>query len=184
MDDKQRTMRYTVQEDYLDAISDIISANTGVRVSPASFEQDVMRATDMVASIDSKYWAVRLRRSAAATWSKSSPNEFTVRAMNKFGGQTELDKILGGWCDRMLYAFKGDYPGEIAKYRIIDMDVFRREYRRSYPGGVKVIANRDRHTKKPDGTGFSVFDVSLFPDAITVRSFGLPLYDQKQRDLF
>lgn len=77
------------------------------------------------------------------------PRDFTIRAARDTGARTELDKILAGWGDQLIYAFANKEETRIQDWRVIDLDLFRREFPQLRPA----------RRANPDGTEFLAFNV-------------------------
>ena len=54
-------------------------------------------------------------------------DEFTIRYKTFYGKETELDKIIMGWGDYLLYGFGDDVNRKIIAWKLGDLKVFRKE---------------------------------------------------------
>ena len=139
---------------FLPQVIQVLSCGRGnVNITP--FWQDVKEAADLVIEADVEYdenlyAAVRLRKSSYAS---RYPFEFTVRYQYTAGYKTEYEKILEGYADIMFYGFV--IGKSIARWIILDMDVFRAEAENDY------IVKEHKHNA--DGrNSFLAFDVRSF----------------------
>lgn len=85
---------------YLDHLRQIC----GLAVAHAApFEDDVKRATDLIVITrrDVRF-ACRVRRHIHL---EPYGHQFTIRASRPTGAKTELEKILAGWGDYLIYGF-------------------------------------------------------------------------------
>jgi len=124
-------------------------------VSITPFSIDVKEAADLIIEADLEYQkdlyaAVRLRKSS---YTSRYPFEFTVRYQYTAGYKTEYEKIMEGFADIMFYGFV--IGNSIARWIILDMDVFRAEAEKDYIARV--------HKYNADGrNSFYAFDVRTF----------------------
>jgi hypothetical protein len=126
-------------------------------VAPAT--ADMRENTDLI-SVDSNAplrVACRVRRFSAA---HRYSGEFTLRAGRESGTRTELDKVLSGHGDVMLYAWAAEVGPNLCAWVLIDLDEFRRYYNDSLeslgvPPGL-LRANRD-------GTAFRSYRLDNLP---------------------
>lgn len=89
-------------------------------------EEDAERNTDlMVLKMDSVRVACRVRKHY---YYKTYPCEFTIRAGRNSVHKIELDKIIEGWGDYMLYGFCDEKESRLQAWALCDLDVFRRWY--------------------------------------------------------
>lgn len=108
--------------------------------------------------------ACRIRRVQYLSYAE----EFTIRCGRPSGVQTELQKVLSGWGDYILYGFSDDQEDRLATWFVGDLKVFRlwfnqEMYRqRGMPG--KLYANHD------GSSSFSVFKISELPPGFVVGS--------------
>ena len=133
---------------------------------------DVTEASDLlVIGGRDKRIAYRVRRDSGrcTQWA----NEFTVRsgrlAADGSGRavKTELEKIISGSADWMLYGWGDEETERLTTWHLIDLDVFRNLYAlHSY-----TQATAKSHIKNPDGrTTFVAFDLRQMPRDILIDS--------------
>lgn len=86
-------------------------------------EEDAERNTDLIVL---RMEAVRIGcRIRAAKFAGLYPDEFTIRSGRPSGVKTELTKLMEGWGDYFFYGFEGDEPGQLGRWFLGDMKVFR-----------------------------------------------------------
>ena len=83
--------------------------------------------------------------------------EFTLRCWRLSGVKTELEKILEGYCDWLIYGHVSPCERFLTGWWGIDLNVFRACYALGECGPLKVKPNKDGTTK------FRVFNVRQFP---------------------
>ena len=145
-------------------------------LQPTTYYHDAKEATDLIMlNARDLRIACRVRR---AGYADRYPYDFTIRASNDAGYPTELQKIIKGFGDWMIYAHEGA-AGSLARWFIIDLDIFRAEL---IEDGYRRIANEDRllprgtiPMENPDGSSFFVFDVRrLPPEGVIGSSHPIP----------
>lgn len=132
-------------------------------IGEASIEDDQRRNTDLITlTIKPLRFACRVRRYDAFQeyWM-----EFTLRNSRPFGAKTELEKVLEGWGDYLVYGFANQYENSLQQMFIGDLTIFRQWYtaeiaRRRIPGVVK--DNFD------GSSSFRVFELRQLPPKFIV----------------
>lgn len=112
---------------FLPQVIDILRAELAPRLAQfvaAPFDVDTTVATDLLeAPRDGViHVAVRIRKHS---YLKQYGGEFTVRDYTDFGGQTEFEKVMAGCATHGFYGFANDDDSGLAKWTLIDLDVFR-----------------------------------------------------------
>lgn len=147
-------------------------------LQPTTYHHDAKEATDLIMlNARDLRIACRVRR---AGYADRYPYDFTIRASNDAGYPTELQKIIKGFGDWMIYAHEGA-AGSLARWFIIDLDIFRAEL---IEDGHRRKANEDRllprgtiPMENPDGSSFFVFDVRrLPPEGVIGSSHEIPFF--------
>ena len=121
-------------------------------------EIDQKQAADlMVFTARSVTIAARVRRPG---FLEKYRHDFTIRARRDSGATTELEKIVDGWGDWMLYAHAAPCETRLAWWWLLDLNSFRAALIRQATNGFAI-----RCGDKPngDGTFFKWFDVRSFP---------------------
>ena len=139
--------------------------------SVSSFEEDTKQATDLIViTCPRGQVAVRIRRPGYA---ERYPWEFTIRfrAAN-MNYHTEYQKILDeGWADWLFYGHLNQ-EGQIFRWFLIDLDVFRKEMKANISIGIKVHTKTNFDREK---TQLKAFDVRWFsPNLILKSSHEIP----------
>lgn len=120
-------------------------------------EQDWLEATDlMLLDARDTRIAARVRRPGYA---ERFPHQFTIRAETRYGGETELAKIVNGKGDLMFYGHAAE-GGGFASWYLIDLNAFRAAPIRHANGGPRISYGDKRNA---DGTAFKWFDLRSFP---------------------
>jgi hypothetical protein len=138
----------------------------------SSFEIDTQEATDlMVMTARDIRIACRVRD---FQYMEKYGNEFTIRRYSN-GNETEMHKIIGGWGDWMFYGFSTEDDSSVARWFLIDLDVFR----------YNLIQHqkRVRTGRKPngDGTELQWFDVRSFtPNILIAASHPVAFFHQNR----
>jgi hypothetical protein len=114
-------------------------------VAEGSPEQDAQQNTDLIVLRLDGEIRVACRVRGYEQYRKRYGDEFTIRCDRPSGVRTELDKLLSGWGDYLLYGFgrrRNPYagPARFAPWTLARLDVFRRCYR---PGMGRRKPNRD-----------------------------------------
>jgi len=127
----------------------------------ASLEVDRNHATDLVVMRAKNLMiACRVRR---PNFGAAFVNQFTVRSNRGSGMKTELDKIIEGYGDWMLYGFaEDDHSEALAHWSLIDLHAFRAHLIKS-PDVLKT----GEHTLA-EGTSFRWFDLRSFPNSPSI----------------
>lgn len=119
--------------------------------------------------------AVRVRRWGA------SRSEFTIRSMSNWQREkVEMVSLLAGACDWMFYGIVGkDAPGPsdlnagrslyFSAWVLLDLHVWRRTVKERGGLGFE-LPNRGRDGQG-DGTAFTTYRLSDFPDAMVLRQY-------------
>jgi len=126
-------------------------------LSVAPDEMDWHQATDLVMlnATDMRI-AARVRRPGFAD---RFPHQFTIRAESRFGGETELSKIVNGKGDWMFYGHAGQ-DGGLESWYLLNLNAFRAALIRNRQNGFPIQCG---DKKNADGTAFKWFDVRSFP---------------------
>lgn len=136
---------------FLDQVKEIIGRHV---VHISSFEEDTKLGFDLIIKGEKKI-AVRLRRFG---FYNKYPNDITIRKSRPSGAPTELQKIMDGDVDWMLYGHLSASNIFIEHYYLINLDHFR----------THLVKNKSliKCEKKVncDGTVFCAFDITSFPD--------------------
>ena len=123
-------------------------------VEIASFEDDAKFATDfLVMKQNALTFACRIR---TEPYFYRYSDEFTIRLDRPSGVKTEMDKIIEGFADRMIYAFGTD-GGDILSYKIGNLDAFRKTFGYRWRRDHKLPAGCAFEKRNNDGTRFLVF---------------------------
>lgn len=137
--------------------------------------EDMQEATDLkfeviTSGAQNHDIAVRCRRFESATgkpyWKGydhrmkvAYREQFTIRRQARYGGRTEIHKILDGYGTFMMYAFESAGGADrLVQYVVLDLDVFREH------------AESVRRSDVPngDGTRGVAFAIGDFPDQLVV----------------
>jgi len=117
----QITKIYDPHGDYdsntLDQIEKVIRKNAGelIEIRPATKEEDMKQATDLVVTVETGKIAIRVRN----LYFNNPYTDVTIRSFNK-GLPTEIHKIRNGWGRWYLYIWK--YSNDWIFY---DLDLLR-----------------------------------------------------------
>lgn len=150
---------YAVNREWSDQFIPHIKRIVGfhlLQVTP--HEIDCKQATDlMVFTARDLRIAARVRRPGFA---ERYPFQFTLRASQPSGAETELSKMINGWGDWLFYGHSTDDERAISLFWILDLNAFRAALIRRHQAAI-------RSGVKPnnDGTTFRWFDITSFPDA-------------------
>jgi hypothetical protein len=157
-------MRSDVQRDfdwgrqYIGGIKRVLSNYT---FDEAPEEFDTGEATDlMILKARDIRIACRMRKPAYLV---KYGNEFTIRTGRPTGTKTELAKILEGFGDRFFYGFAHPTGVAIARWCLLDLDMFRRDY-----DDLSCFAARRRNG---DGTTFLAFDLQYCANMLIAASW-------------
>lgn len=133
----------------------------------SSLEVDVTKATDLVLRVD-KSLAIACRVRAFG-YAAKYPWEFTIRSSTKYGGKTELYKILReGHADWCFYGHQAGDLFEFSRWFLLDLGVFR---------NCHADWNEDfSEIPSPGGNRFVSFDVRRHPASMIIAaSHAIPL---------
>lgn len=110
----------TWSDRFLPQLKQIIAKNL---IGPAPAEEDMRHNTDLIViGLEALRVACRVRRHK---YLDRYHGEFTIRSDRPNGMPTELQKILGGWGDYILYAICTRDEAGLAVYVLGDLKVFR-----------------------------------------------------------
>lgn len=140
-------------DQFLPDIKRIVGAHL---LKAAPNELDWHEATDlMLLDARDTRIAARVRRPGYA---ERFPHQFTIRAESRYGGETELAKIVNGKGDLMFYGHAAP-GGGLASWYLIDLNAFRAALIRHANGGPRIHCGDKRNA---DGTAFKWFDLRSF----------------------
>lgn len=124
----------------------------------------VMRGRDMMI-------ACRVRR---AGFADRYPFEFTVRSRLDNGAKTEMAKLAEGWGDWMFYGHAANDNGDISRWWLIDLHLWRAALiRNSFRDKPRVF---HKAQSNGDGSHFFAFDLRDFnPPILIAGSHEVPL---------
>lgn len=129
----------------------------------APFKEDVHHATDfMVFTIGNPRVACRIRRSS---YYPQYAGDFTIRSESRTGVQTEIDKIVSGWGDYMLYGFGDAETQKLISWKLADLKIFRYTINKSLRKN-NGIYRADNRSNGPGDTKFLVFKWADFPKSM------------------
>ncbi|MDP8208220.1 MAG: hypothetical protein P9L92_16255 [Candidatus Electryonea clarkiae] len=125
----------------------------------SSFEVDTTQAADLVLIKPKDMGrdfgiACRIRR---PNYIKYWP-QFTIRSRSKYGGKTEIHKLIEGWGDWLFYGYSGNSNNNIFldHWLLIDLSVWR-----DFVKAGKIFTP---DIYNYDGTAFRAYDVNDFPE--------------------
>ena len=150
------------QRNYLDHMREIAGR---VLLTEASFEEDAKRNTDLIVlKMDAVRIGCRVRQHA---YLERYGDEFTIRSRRTSGAKTELEKILEGWGDYLIYGFAHPTAARLCAWLVADLAVFRAWFVRRALGSPKgevpgVLC--DNH----DGTFFRAFSLADLPSELVL----------------
>lgn len=90
---------------------------------------------------------------------KKYKDEFTIRSDRPSGVQTELGKILDGWCDYNFYGFADKDDEYIEQWFIGNLNVFRNEYL-----ALKLAGRIMKHANIDGSSRFDAFKIKDISD--------------------
>lgn len=138
-------------------------------------EEDSERNTDVVASfVCSVFGRAEVSvscRMRGPGYYPTYKGDFTIRHSRPSGAATEIDKIIAGHGERMLYCFAthGEQPGtwgnSIAAYGFADLNVFR-----LHEPNVRWKFGKEA----ADGVKWRIYRWHDFPPAFLITSLNLP----------
>lgn len=127
-------------EKFIPQITTILKNNAKhiVSIVVAPYEDDALRATDIIIKVESGDVAVRLRREGYLT----KYRDLTIRSRRTSGATTELEKLKHGFARWYLYGWTSG--NNITSWALIDLDIVRKQgiFNRSWPE----FPNKDRCT--------------------------------------
>lgn len=94
-----------------------------VEFRKATEEEDCRFSYDMVFGINFTI-SIRIRKNSYLKY-----NDLTIRSKSKFGGKTEIDKIMDGLAQVYFYSYMNKEETELVKIRIADVDAIRNLYK-------------------------------------------------------
>jgi len=135
-------------------------------IAEAPIEEDVNHNTDLIVlKLEAVRIGCRVRRHK---YIEKYSHEFTIRSSVPSGHKTELAKVIEGWGQYLLYGFCDEQEKKLAKWTLIDLNVFRlwiAGY--SYQNGGQLPgeeqSNRDGSSK------FYGFDLNNAPNDIVFK---------------
>ena len=135
-------------------------------VAEASWEEDAKHNTDLIVlTLDQLRVACRVRRHRY--W-RDYGDQFTLRCSRPGGVKTELEKVMDGWGDYLLYGFADVEARTLHAWLLGDLRVFRRWWLQQC-----AHASGDRapgqHRQNEDGSSsFRSFSVEALPPQFIV----------------
>lgn len=159
----------TWSDRFIDEIKGIVGPHL-LRVTPD--EIDRTQAADlMVFTAQTVTIAARVRRPG---YYQKYPNEFTIRAKLKSGGETELSKIINGWGTWMFYGHSAPCETKLAAWMLIDLNAFRASLIREARNSTYIKCG---DKSNDDGSHFKWFDAGSFPRTppLLISARGIPL---------
>lgn len=121
---------------------------------PSTLEQDRLEAADLVVLRGRDLTiACRVRRPGYLAYK----HQFTIRCHRDSGAKTELEKIVEGWGDWMLYGHADEDEKRLAFWMLLDLDAWRAHLIRDKGKIVRGVKSNG------DGTAFAWFDTNSFP---------------------
>ena len=100
-------------------------------------------------------------------------NEFTIRASRPNRCETELQKIISGWCDYNFYGFADETDTKLFSWFIGDLKVFRKEFNRAlWIQNKKIEAPSIKWMERSNKDGsskFLAFQLDSFPSDFIVK---------------
>lgn len=92
-------------------------------LEPGAPEEDMKRNTDLIVlTMSAKRVACRVRRHK---YLARYGDEFTIRCDRPNGCETELDKLLAGWGDYLLYGFANAAETTLSRWHWVNLTTFR-----------------------------------------------------------
>ena len=158
---------YSKQRKFGDSFMPEVSALLGqALIMPAPEVEDCNHNTDLIVlGMNSVRIACRIRKNEDLI---KYGTEFTIRCRSQNGGKTELPKVLEGWGDYMFYGFASKCEKHLARWTIINLEVFRKWYvdflfeNSRDPGFFKANSVSNPNDK----TAFRAFDLLKMPEEI------------------
>ena len=154
-------MSYSADRRWSDAFIPAIKQIVGpLLLEESSFEVDTQQAADLVVmNARDKTIACRVRR---AGYADRYGNEFTIRAKRDTGAKTELEKIIDGFGDWMLYGHANQDGKSLSRWMVISLPALR----------AAIIRKQAQPIKKSngDGTHFVSFDIRQLPGSCLIAA--------------
>ena len=126
----------------------------------ASAYDDTNRNTDIITFFVGKARvACRARRNS---YLARFDHQFTIRVLRLSGAKTELDKLLAGWGDFILYGFSNHEETDLEQWILGDLQVLR-EY-------IKGLEKLPEAIDNGDGTYFIPFNLRDIPGFVVKSS--------------
>jgi hypothetical protein len=122
----------------------------------APLELDLREATDLVIKCANLRIACRARDD---NYRYNFGDQFTLRAWLESGAKTELEKILEGYGDYLIYAFGvSDPTPRLPYWNVINLESFRFHYKNN-----KDALKCGGAINEDNSTGFGWFSIPSFP---------------------
>src|SRR5690242_15046752 len=148
-------MTYTIQRKEADRwtmrAAELIGRSS---VVPSSTIMDRRFGTDLYV-MDTPTGAVAMR-SRTASALRFNPCDFTIRSKSRYGGDTELDKVMSGAINRMFYGVRNRDDTDYAWWMFFNLNVLRdamNKWRTDKAAGAKIWPFWEVNNNG-DGTGF------------------------------
>ena len=136
-------------------------------IGAAPVEEDRERNTDLIVlTMRDTRIAARVRRPHCLA---RFGYDLTIRTERPSGSKTEMEKIVEGWGEFMLYGFSAGDERTLARWILIDLAAFRvwlDRYMALHAGDRPGTVERNT-----DGVLFRAFDVRDFPRTMIVADF-------------
>lgn len=156
------------QRRYIPAMKRIVGEHL---IGEAPAEEDAQRNTDLIVL---RLEAIRIAcRVRAPEYMDKYGNEFTIRAGRPSGAKTELQKIIEGWGDYILYGFHDEGGDELAAWVLGDLRAFRLWFQQETV----------RRAGKPPGSEQGNHDGSSTFRAFAISELPLPFVVARKRPL-
>lgn len=168
-------MSYDFDRRWSDAFIPAIKKIVGpLLLEESTFDVDTKQAADLVVlNARDKMIAARIRRPGYA---ERYPFEFTIRAKRDSGAKTELEKIVDGFGDWMLYGHASSTGADLCRWMVIDLDGLRAALIRKKAAWKK--------QSNGDGTHFVAFDVRSLPEyCLVASSFEVPCFGEQTAEM-
>jgi hypothetical protein len=153
--------RFQWQAQFIPAMKGIVGRYLVAEGSP---EQDAQQNTDLIVLRLDGEVRVACRVRGYEQYRKLYGDQFTIRCDLPNGWPTELNKLLSGWGDYLLYGFGPKRTqfavGRFAPWTLARLDVFRQHYRHGM----------GRRKRNHDGTEFLAFRWDQFPPQFVIAT--------------
>lgn len=134
---------------------------------PSPLDVDTQQATDLIVMrARDMMIACRVRR---AGYAERYPWDFTIRAKRDSGSKTELQKIVEGWADWMLYGHES-FNGRLGRWFLIDLHELRAQMIYDAHRKNKRLPDPTRPISNKDGTHFVAYDARKLPQKVVIAS--------------